>query len=114
VFGHATYLIFELGWAAPVLVVHWLVGRQVLLPRLGLIAVAAILPTVYLSCADGVAIHSGIWALHADRIAGFEVVDVPIEETLFFLLTNLMVVQTVLLLRHFLLMRQHAGSNDRD
>ncbi len=111
-FGHATYLIFELGWAAPVLIGHWLVGRQVLLPRLGLIAVAASLPTVYLSCADGVAIHSGIWVLHADHIVGFAVADVPIEETVFFLLTDLMVVQTVLLLRHYVLKRQHAGNDD--
>ncbi len=104
-FGHATYLVFELGWAAPVLIVHWLVGLRVLLGRLRLIAVAAGLPTVYLSAADGVAIHSGIWTLHADRVVGLLVGDVPIEEAVFFLLTNLMVVQSVLLLRDLFLKR---------
>ena len=110
-FGHVTYLVFELGWAAPVLIVHWLLGRRVLLPRLRLITIAAGIPTLYLSCADGVAIHSGIWALHADRIVGWHVGNVPIEETIFFLLTNLMVVQTVLLLRDRLLKRSSGASN---
>ena len=82
----------------PVLVLHWIVGWRRLAPRLGLMLIAALSATAYLSVADGVAIHSGIWTLHADRIVGLALDRVPIEESLFFLLTNLMVAQTIVLL----------------
>lgn len=98
-FGHQTYLIFELGWALPVLLLHWIVGWRRLAPRLGIILIAALSATAYLSVADGVAIHTGIWTLHADRLLGPALDRVPLEESLFFLLTNLMVAQTIVLLR---------------
>ncbi|HXT35183.1 MAG TPA: lycopene cyclase domain-containing protein [Chloroflexota bacterium] len=97
-FGHQTYLVFEVTWAMPVLLVHWVVGWRRLAPRLHVILVAALSATVYLSVADGIAIHAGIWALHADRVVGPAVDRVPMEESLFFLLTNLMVAQTIVLL----------------
>ncbi|HVA91274.1 MAG TPA: lycopene cyclase domain-containing protein [Chloroflexota bacterium] len=98
-FGHQTYLVFELGWALPVLFVHWVVGWRRLAPRLGVILAAAVGATAYLSIADGVAIHAGIWTLHANRILGPAIDRVPLEESLFFFLTNLMVAQTMVLLR---------------
>ncbi|HVC82620.1 MAG TPA: lycopene cyclase domain-containing protein [Chloroflexota bacterium] len=97
-FGHQTYLVFEVCWALPVLLLHWIVGWRRLAPRLGLMLIAAVSATAYLSVADGVAIHTGIWTLHADRVLGPALDRVPMEESLFFLLTNLMVAQTIVLL----------------
>lgn len=98
VFGHLTYIIFELGWALPVLAAHWLLGFRRLRARWRLLLLVAIGATVYLSLADSVAIHAGIWTLHPSRILGLRLGNVPIEESVFFLVTNLMVVQSLVLL----------------
>lgn len=97
-FGHATYLLFELGWAVPVICLQWLVGWRILWKRRRTLLLVALFATVYLSCTDAVAISQGIWSLHAPRIVGLRLGNVPIEELIFFLLTDLMVIQSVLLL----------------
>lgn len=97
-FGTWTYLIFELGWAIPVVLLQWAVGRKALWARRRSLISSVLATTVYLSTTDGVAIRQGIWTLHKERIVGLYVVNVPLEEIVFFLLTNLMVIQTVLLL----------------
>ena len=96
-FGTWTYLTFELGWACPVIFLQWAVGWKILRSRHKPLFWSVLIATVYLSATDGIAIASGIWALHRDRITGIYVGNVPIEEIIFFLLTNLLVVQSVLL-----------------
>lgn len=94
---HLTYLFLELAWAVPVLGIQWLVGWRGLSQHRGALLVAVIIPTVYLSAIDSVAIANGIWALHDDRLVGWRIGDLPLEEAIFFLLTNAMVAQTVVL-----------------
>lgn len=96
-FGRSTYLIFELSWALPVVLLQWAAGWKTLRARARALALAVLIATIYLSCTDGIAISQGIWTLHANRITGLRVANVPVEEIIFFLLTNLMVVQSVLL-----------------
>jgi len=95
--GHLTYLALETVWAIPVLALQWAVGREALSDRWRILIMAIALPTLYLSIADGFAIANGIWRLHADRILGLRIGDLPFEEVLFFLLTNAMVAQSVVL-----------------
>lgn len=95
--GHLTYLAFELVWAAPVLGLQWLAGGRALWQRRSILLIAIALPSAYLSIADGVAIAHGIWTLHDGRILGIRIGDVPVEEAVFFVLTNAMVVQSVIL-----------------
>lgn len=97
-FGHFTYLTFELAWALPVLAVHWLLDRRRLRARLRLLVMVTVATTVYLTVADGVAIRAHIWMLHPDRLLGLSIGNVPIEESVFFLVTNLVVVQSLILL----------------
>lgn len=97
-FGHATYLTFELCWGLPVLAIQWAAGSRRLLEHAAVLVTTLTLLTLYLSVADGVAIHEGIWTIHMARITGVRVWGVPIEESLFFLLTDAMVIQTVILL----------------
>lgn len=87
-----------LPWALPVVLVQWLAGHAVLRNRLALLLTATVVPTVYLVLSDAVALREGIWHIHADRIIGVYLGNVPLEEALFFLLTDLMVVQSVILL----------------
>ena len=98
VFGHLTYLIFELVWALPVVLGQWIIGFRQLRRTWRLLLVGALVPTVYFSAADAVAIRAHIWTLNPGRIVGLHVGTLPIEEAIFFLVTNLMVVQGLLLL----------------
>jgi lycopene beta-cyclase len=98
VFGHLTYLVLEVIWAAPVLLLQWAFGYRPLFRSARLVALAVLVPTLYLAVADGIAIHAGIWRLHPNRIIGINFAGLPIEEIIFFLATNLMIVQTVVLI----------------
>lgn len=98
IFGHGTYLALELGWAIPVLLVQWAVGYRILTKSLLLLLVGALVPTVYLSLADSVALSQGIWRIEPQRIIQVYIGNVPVEEIIFFLVTNLMIVQSVILI----------------
>lgn len=95
--GRYTYLVFELSWAIPVLALQWAVGWRELWRARRVLAAAVLLPSAYLSMADGVAIQNGIWAFHRSRILGTGFGGVPLEEIVFFLLTNALVAQAVIL-----------------
>lgn len=97
-FGEVTYLLFLLGWAGPVLVLHWLAGGPELRKRWRALALATLLSTLYLSAADRFALGSGIWRISPDRSLGVFLFGLPLEEFLFFLITNLMVAQSIVLL----------------
>jgi lycopene beta-cyclase len=91
------YLGLILAWAGPVLALQWpfiarAVGRA---PRA--YAAAVLLPTFYLWIADRIAIGSGIWSISAEHTTGLHLFGLPLEEAVFFLVTNLLVVQGVLL-----------------
>ena len=96
--GHLTYLGLLLPWAIPVLALQWAVGHAVLRTRLGTVLVATVVASAYLVGADWVAISQGIWTIHGDRVLGPTIGRVPVEEALFFLFTDLMVAQSVVLL----------------
>lgn len=92
-----TYLGLILAWAAPVLALQWgYAGRELWARRRGW-ALGAAAPTLYLCAADAVAIHLGIWHISPAHTLGIALGPLPLEEAVFFLLTNLMVVQGLLL-----------------
>jgi len=95
--GSFTYLGSELIWAVPVLILQWAVGRSSLWNHRGALLISVLLPTIYLVGADSVAIDNRIWFFHVARITNLRLGNVPIEEILFFLLTNSMVVQSIIL-----------------
>jgi len=97
-FGHYTYLIFELVWALPVVLGQWAIGFTTLRQARRMLLIGALVPTAYFSFADAMAIHAHIWTLNPRRIVGIHLGSLPLEEAIFFLLTNLMVVQGLLLL----------------
>ncbi|MDZ7745358.1 MAG: lycopene cyclase domain-containing protein [Halobacteriales archaeon] len=95
--GTTTYLGALLGWAGPVLALQWAFGWPYLREHVKTVAIGVGLPTVYLCAADMVAITLGIWELSPTYTTGLTVGGLPIEEVLFFLLTNLFVVQGLIL-----------------
>jgi len=97
--GPLTYILMELVWALPVVLLQWTLGHCTLRSRWRVLVPAVALPTVYLSLADSLAIRRGIWTLNPDLTLNVAPLGIPVEEALFFLLTNIMVVQGLLLLR---------------
>lgn len=96
-FGHATYLVLELGWALPVILLQIAVGWRELWAQRTAWFGATAASTVYLCLADRLAIGDGIWHIAPDRSTGILIGGLPLEEAVFFLLTNLLVVQAMLL-----------------
>lgn len=97
-----TYLGLILAWAAPIAALQWAVGGGRLLGHARLAAGAVVVPTVYLWVADRIALAAGIWHISPRFTTGAHLVGLPVEEALFFVFTNLIVVQGLLL---FLLLR---------
>jgi lycopene cyclase domain-containing protein len=106
VLGLACYFIFPqrftyfgliLAWAGPVLAFQWAYGGGTLWDsrKLGLASVQA--PTLYLWVVDGIAIQWRIWEISSETSTGWNLLSLPLEEAVFFLLTNMMVVQGLIL-----------------
>lgn len=92
------YLWLIVVWALPVMVLQWSLGLQVLLSYWKVWLASTVLLTGYFWIADSVAITQGIWSFPPNTISGIEVATLlPLEEALFFLFTNLMVVQGFIL-----------------
>lgn len=88
-----------LAWAGPVLALQWAVGWRYLLAVRRRVVVAVGVPTVYLWIVDRHAIREGVWVISERYTTGLAVAGLPVEEMLFFLVTNLFVVQGLVLFR---------------
>ncbi|MUV86239.1 lycopene cyclase domain-containing protein [Natronomonas sp. CBA1123] len=93
------YLGAILAWAAPVLFIQWVVGLPQLLYQRRTVALGVAVPTVYLWIIDRIALATGIWHISPTYTTGIAPFGLPIEEALFFLVTNLFVVQGLVLFR---------------
>ena len=86
-----------LAWAGPVLALLWACVGNVVgdMPKVFVTAVAV--PTVYLWCADAIALRAGVWEIADATSLGIELFGLPVEEGAFFLMTNLLVVLGLML-----------------
>jgi lycopene beta-cyclase len=91
------YLGLILVWAAPVLAAQWPFIARGVWAAPGRFAIAVGVPTLYLWIADRVAIGAGIWSISPRYTTGLHLFGLPMEEAVFFLVTNLLVVQGILL-----------------
>ena len=92
------YLGLILVWAGPILALQWIVGATQLWATKGTWFTGTLVPTLYLWIADRVAIGQGIWSISDVYTTGLDLFGLPIEEATFFLVTNLLVVQGLLLI----------------
>jgi len=91
------YLGAILAWAGPVLAMQWAVGWRYLAARPRVVAAGAGVPALYFAVADRIALADGIWAISPATATGVAVAGLPVEEGAFFLVTNLFVVQGLVL-----------------
>lgn len=92
-----SYLGLILVWACPILAIQWGFGGDLILRRAKLWAVALSIPTIYFWLADRIAIGLNIWWISPEHTTGILLLGLPLEEAVFFLITNLMVVSGMLL-----------------
>jgi lycopene beta-cyclase len=87
------YMSLICGWALPPMIGQTAFGGDLLWRRRKLIAAALVPASIYLGLADSRAIRAGTWAINADRTIGMDVVaHLPLEEFLFFCLTNMLLI----------------------
>lgn len=88
-----TYLALILVWALPPIMLQTIFGADILWRHRWLVLAALLPPVIYLSVADALAITVGTWTISPVQslniyLAGY----LPVEESLFFLITNTLVV----------------------
>ncbi|MXV61081.1 lycopene cyclase domain-containing protein [Natronorubrum sp. JWXQ-INN-674] len=91
------YLGAILVWAGPILAIQWGFGLTYLVRARRQVLLAIAVPTLYLWFADWVAISLGIWMISETHTIGISVAGLPLEEMLFFLVTNVFIVQGIVL-----------------
>ncbi len=96
-FEKTRYLGLILAWAMPVILLQWFFGGNHLLTNSRIFLLSTFLPTFYLWVADGLALSWGIWSISETYTIGVSIGSLPFEEAVFFLVTNLMVSQGVIL-----------------
>ena len=91
------YLGAILFWAGPILAIQWAFGWTHLWRARRTVAIAILVPTVYLWIVDWTAISLGLWVISDTYTVGIAPLGMPIEEALFFLVTNVFIVQGIVL-----------------
>jgi len=88
-----TYVGLELVWALPPILLQLAVGADILWHYRRWVLTAIAVPTIYLVATDWLAISSGTWTIDPmQSLNWFIAGKLPIEEAIFFLLTNTLVI----------------------
>ncbi len=87
------YLSLELAWALPPIGLQLALGADILWHYRRIVIPSIVTATLYLSVVDTLAIHSGTWAISPEYSVNILIGGVlPIEEVVFFLVTNTLLV----------------------
>ncbi len=86
------YLALELAWALPPIMLQLAVGADLLWQYRRLVLAALTPVVVYLSATDALAIGFGTWTINPEMTVNLKLGHLPLEEFVFFLLTNTLIV----------------------
>ncbi len=84
------YMGLILAWASPVIALLWLFMGPFLVRHGRVLLTGIAVPTLYLWVADGVAIAQEIWVISSVYTVGVNPFGLPVEEAVFFLVTNVL------------------------
>src|SRR5258705_13849999 len=84
----------------PVILLQWLLGADLLLKRWKVLVPGILFPTLYLTCVDAAALGSQTWTINPTQSLNMfiPIINVPFEEGVFFLVTNTLIVQGLILM----------------
>jgi lycopene cyclase domain-containing protein len=91
-FAPFIYISITLSWALIPILLQLAFGADILARHWLLVFLAILIPTIYLSWADSLAINSGTWTINPAQSLNLFLGTLPIEEAFFFLITNTLVV----------------------
>jgi lycopene cyclase domain-containing protein len=86
-----TYLTLILSWSLIPVLTQVAFGADILLAHGRRLVLSIAAPTLYLWLVDAVAIGSGTWTINPGQTTGLKLGPLPVEEMLFFLMTNLII-----------------------
>ena len=87
----ATYFAFECAWALLPIIIQLSFGADILWHHRRLVALTILSLTTYLSLTDSLAIASGTWTIAPGQSFNLFLGALPIEELVFFVLTNTLI-----------------------
>lgn len=88
-----TYLSITLFWALPPIVIQLLFGADILWHYRKLVLWAILVPGIYLSLVDMVALRETTWSISPSQTTGMLFFGIlPLEEVVFFFITNVLIV----------------------
>lgn len=93
------YMGFILIWASPILALMWAYRGEVFWRFAKTHSIILLMVTIYLCIADRIAIEAGIWHIEERYSTGLFIFGLPLEEIVFFGITNLLVIYGVSLLK---------------
>ena len=96
-FGEWNYLFHLFSWAGTFILIQFVFGRRKIIHNIKLIIVPTIIMTIYFSLADSISIGNGIWYFDPVQTIGAKIGNVPVEEILFFLMTNILITEAMVL-----------------
>ncbi len=100
------YLSYELWWALPVIALQWAAAGRELWRWRRLLVVSVTVSTAYLGACDAFALGHGIWSVDRWRVVGVRFGPLPLEELVFYFVTNIMAAQGFVMIAGFLRERQ--------
>ncbi len=83
-----TYLTLIISWGFFPIFIQILFGADILWAKRRLLGAAILPPTIYLWAVDALALSSGTWSIDPTQTTGFKLGVLPVEEMVFFFLTN--------------------------
>lgn len=91
------YLFHLLVWMLPIVIGQWIIGWKIFRRHIDIIVTATLLFGSYYTFSDWFAVDAGVWYFDQQQILGIHFMGLPLEEILFFYLTSLLVVQSLIL-----------------
>jgi putative membrane protein len=96
-FGNWNYLFHLFSWAGLFVLIQYAFGRKKITQNFRLILIPTLVMTAYFSLADSISIGNGIWSFDPMQTIGTKIGNVPLEEILFFFMTNLLITEAMVL-----------------
>ncbi|MBN1634603.1 MAG: lycopene cyclase domain-containing protein [Ignavibacteria bacterium] len=96
-FDKYNYLFHLFSWGGIFILIQIIAGRKKILNNISKIVLPSFIMTLYFSIADSISIGYGIWDFDPMQTIGVRIFNIPLEEILFFLVTNILITEAMIL-----------------